>query len=185
MIVPGIAMPFFPMRPIRGHVIRNKRDVEDFYWRNLRTEDWLIQPKLEGSRASIGILDKKVHIQNRHGAWYRRKVNNLADFAKLPNKTVLDGEVFKGDFFPFECLAIDGVSVVRATAFDRQDIAFKLVTLLGHTWKFKRPDKAWVAQLRKNEPVYGGVVLKRSGSPYIIQGAANGASRDWMKRCWA
>jgi hypothetical protein len=184
VIARGIAMPFYPMRPAQGRVLRNQGNVDEFHHQVLRTHDWVVQPKLEGDRACIGVLDGKVYIQNRHGEWFKHKVTNLADFKKLPNNTVLDGEVFQGNFYPFECLASSGKSFLMATAAEREVLAFQLSKFLGHEWKFGKPSKSWVAKLDKNMPVYGGVVLKRSASPYIMLGSPSQASLDWLKRCW-
>jgi ATP-dependent DNA ligase len=185
VITRGLAMPFFPMRPAVGRVLRNKRNVQEFYDQVLRKREWVVQPKLEGDRATIGVLDGKVYIQNRHGSWYKQRVRNIEDFKNLPNKTVLDGEVFKGNFYAFECLAVDGKSVAMSTVMEREVLAFQLTKLLGHTWKFDRPSKGWIANLGDNAPEYGGVVLKRAGSPYIVMGSPDQASLDWFKRCWA
>jgi hypothetical protein len=184
VIARGIAMPFFPIRPFHGHVLRNQGNVEDFYWKELRKRDWVIQPKLDGDRACVGVLDKKVYIQNRHGSWHKLPVKNREDFAKLPSGTVLDGEVFEGNFYPFDCLALAGKSYLLATAGEREVLAFQCSKFLGHVWKFERPNKAWVAKLRGNLPLYGGVVLKRMGSPYLIPGDPSKLSLDWMKKCW-
>ncbi|MGE0406976.1 MAG: hypothetical protein AB7O65_11805, partial [Candidatus Korobacteraceae bacterium] len=97
---------------------------------------------------------------------------------------VLDGEVFKGNFYPFDCLASDGHNFMMATVAEREVLALKLVQFLGHEWKFTRPNKRWVANLRGNMPEFGGVVLKRMQSPYIIAGSPDKASLDWVKRCW-
>jgi ATP-dependent DNA ligase len=184
VIARGIAMPFFPMRPATGRVLRNQGNVEEFYQQVLRKHDWVVQPKLEGDRACIGVLDGTVYIQNRHGGWYGHKVKNLQDFKKLPNRTVLDGEVFGGNFYAFECLASAGKSFLFATAEEREVLAYQLTKFLGHEWKFQKPSKGWVAKLREHAPEYGGVVLKRAASPYIMLGSANQASLDWLKRCW-
>lgn len=184
VIARGIAMPFYPMRPAQGRVLRNQGTVDSFYHQVLRTHHWVVQPKLEGDRACVGVLDGKVYIQNRHGGWYKHKVTNLEDFKKLPNRTVLDGEVFKGNFYPFECLAMAGKSYLLATATEREILGFQMSKYLGHEWKFEKPSKAWVAKLHDQLPVYGGVVLKRAASPYIMLGSSSQASLDWLKRCW-
>lgn len=184
VIARGIAMPFLPIRPFPGPVLRNQGNVEDFYRQELRRHDWVIQPKLEGDRACVGVLNKNVYIQNRHGAWYKKRVNNLEDFRRLPSSTVLDGEVFKGNFYPFDCLALAGKSYLLCTAAEREVLAFQVSKILKHDWKFERPNKRWVAALRGNMPLYGGVVLKRMGSPYIIPGDPSKLSLDWMKQTW-
>lgn len=184
VIARGIAMPFFPMRPATGRVLRNKGNVEEFYSQVLRRNDWIVHPKLSGDRACIGILDGTVHIQNRHGGWYGHPVKNLEDFKKLPDRTVLDGEVFKGNFYPFDCLAVGGQSFLLEGVERREKRAFDIVQQLGHEWKFSRPTKAWVANLHANEPEYDGVVLKRAESQYIMLGSPSQASLDWLKRVW-
>lgn len=184
VIAHGIAMPFFPIRPYPGHLLRNQGSVEEFYWQELRKHDWVIQPKLDGDRACVGVLHGKVYIQNRHGSWYKHRVNNLEDFKKLPSGTVLDGEVFKGNFYPFDCLASAGKSYLMMTAGEREVMAYQAVKYIGHEWQFTRPNKAWVAKLHEHSPIYGGVVLKRMESPYIISGDPSKVSLDWMKRCW-
>jgi ATP-dependent DNA ligase len=184
VIVPGIAMPFFPMRPAIGRVLRNKGNVQEFDRQVLQTDDWVVQPKLEGDRASIGVVDGKVYIQNRHGGWLKHKVENLELFSKLPDRTVLDGEVYKKNFYPFDCLAVDGRSKVTSTVMEREVLAFQMCKYVGVPWKFERPSEAWISKLREHTPVYGGVVLKRSMSPYIILGSDSTFSLDWLKRCW-
>lgn len=184
IVVPGIAMPFFPMRPQFGAPFSNKRVIKQFNDEVLNTYDWFVQPKLDGDRASIGVVDGKVYIQNRHGSWYKHRVNNLPDFKHLPNRTVLDGEVFKGNFYPFECLAVDGMSVVLHTPNEREVLAQAMVKLIGHTWKFPRPTLKWIERLSANAPEYDGVVMKRWGSPYIIAGSASTGNLDWKKRHW-
>jgi ATP-dependent DNA ligase len=150
----------------------------------LRKHDWVIQPKLEGDRACVGVIDGKVYIQNRHGSWYKHRVNNLDDFKKLPNATVLDGEVFKGKFYAFDCLVSDGTVHLMATASEREVLAFQLTKYLRHEWKFERPSKAWVAKLHAQMPIFGGVVLKRMNSEYVIHGSPNQSSLNWLKRTW-
>jgi hypothetical protein len=184
VIARGIAMPFLPIRPVSSSELRNQGNVEEFYWKQLRKEDWVIQPKLEGDRACVGVLNGKVYIQNRHGSWYKPTVNNLEDFKKLPSGTVLDGEVFNGNFYPFDCLASAGKSYLMMTAGEREVMAYQAAKFLGHPWLFERPNKSWVAKLRGQMPFYGGMVLKRIGSPYIIPGSPDKLSLDWFKHCW-
>jgi hypothetical protein len=183
-VVPGIVMPFFPMRPATGRILRNKGNVREYEREVLNTEDWVAQPKLEGDRACIGIVDGKVYIQNRHGSWMKHRVENLHAFANLPDRTVLDGEVYKKNFYPFECIAVEGKSKVTCTVGERETLAYMLCKYAGVTWRFERPSMAWVSKLHENAPMYGGVVLKRTMSSYIIHASAAQFSLDWLKRCW-
>lgn len=184
VVTSGIVMPFYPMRPAVGKVLRNKRNVKEFDEQVLQKFDWVVQPKLDGDRATLAVVDGNVYIQNRHGSWFKHRVRNLPDFKNLPNRTVLDGEVFKGNFYAFECLALEGKSVALCTVMEREVLAFQLTKLLGHTWKFHKPSRAWIANLSKNAPDYDGVVLKRSASPYIMMGSPAACSLDWFKYRW-
>lgn len=177
-------MPFFPPRPLRGQVLRNRANVDQFEREVLNTHDWIVQPKLEGDRACLAVVDKKVYIQNRHGSWYKHPVKNQDDFKKLPNYTLLDGEVFNGNFYPFECVVSAGKSLVNHTPDEREIQAYQASKFLGHEWKFDRPSRKWVEKLRDNMPAYGGVVLKRAMTPYILLGGPNQVSAEWMKKCW-
>jgi hypothetical protein len=185
VIARGIAMPFLPIRPVSSSELRNQGNVEEFYWKQLRKEDWVIQPKLEGDRACVGVLDKNVYIQNRHGQWYTKRVNNLEDFRRLPSGTVLDGEVFKGNFYPFDCLALAGKSYLLNTVGEREVLAFQVSKILKHEWKFERPSKnpGWprcVATCRCGAALCSSAM----GSPYIIAGDPTKQNLHWMKRTW-
>lgn len=182
-IIRGIAMPFYPMRPAQGRVLRNSASVNQLL-QDMKSGTWVVQPKMHGDRACLGVLNGKVYIQNRHGSWLRHKVKNADVFKKLPNATVLDGEVFEGKFYPFETLAVAGKNMTMATCMEREVLAMKLCQFLEIEWRFAKPSEKWLLNLRKNEPMFDGVVLKKAASPYIILGSADQVSLDWMKRRW-
>jgi hypothetical protein len=71
------------------------------------------------------------------------------------------------------------------TVGEREVLAFQVSKILKHDWMFERPSKKLGGSaLRGNMPLWGGVVLKRVGSPYIIAGDPSKLSLDWMKQCW-
>ena len=183
-IIRGIAMPFYPLRPVDGYVLRNKSSIERLQ-KVIDSGLWIAQPKMHGDRACLGLLDGKVYIQNRHGSWFKHKVKNADVFKKLPDKTVLDGEVFKGNFYPFEVLAIAGKNLTFQTCFEREVLALKTSEFLEIEWRFGKPSARWLSNLKKNMPDFDGVVLKRAAMQYVIPGAASGLCCDWIKHRWA
>lgn len=182
-IIRGIAMPFYPMRPAQGRVLRNRASVDQLL-KDMSSGTWVVQPKMHGDRACVGVLNGKVYIQNRHGGWFRHSVKNLDVFKKLPDRTVLDGEVFERNFYPFEALAVAGKSMTMCTCMEREVMAMKLCQYLEIPWKFDKPSVKWLLKLKQNEPMFDGVVLKKAASPYIILGSADQVSLDWLKRRW-
>src|SRR3546814_18863659 len=85
-------MPFYPMRPATGRVLRNKSSINDLIAEAYpKDSPWLVQPKMDGDRACLATYDGHIYIQNRHGGWFKQKVSNAADFKKLPDRTVQIG----------------------------------------------------------------------------------------------
>jgi len=183
-VVRGITMPFYPMRPATGRVVRAD-DVAEIAQMARDESTWIVQPKLNEHRACLAVIDKTVHVQNRHGGWYTKPVNNRDAFRKLPDRTVLDGGVFDGLFCPFELLALWGKPFLNATTAERVIMAMQMARLTGAPWRFERPTKAWLARLRDNLPNYEGVVLKRANAPYVIAGSATQENSHWLRRRWA
>lgn len=183
-VVRGLVMPFFPMRPTMGRSLKTPKLVDDLYAEVQEPYDWVCQPKLAGKRACLAVLDKRVYVQSRHGTWLRQPVRNVADFLKLPNRTCLDGEVYEGVFYPFECLAVGGHLFTYCTANEREVMAFQLMRLIKQPWIFNTPSKNWLMARRTNLPKFEGVVLKRSDSPYTLLASPSQVSPTWFKRTW-
>lgn len=172
------------MRPFKGGTIRNSANVEQIYRESQQEHIWVCQPKLNGDRACLAVFEKKVLIQNRHGGWYGHPVKNLSDFLKLPNGTVLDGEVYKSEFSIFDVLAVNGKSIMNDTAAERSILAMHLTKFLKHVWRFPTPTRDWLKRMDANIG-YEGVVLKQAGSRYKIAASAHAEDTLWMKRTWA
>jgi len=184
-ICTGLQMPFFPMRPIKGRRLDRPVNIKDLWHDAIDQGHWVMQPKLGGDRVCLACVDGKVYVQNRHGGCYRMKVGNAKDFLQLPNRTCFDGEVFKGNFYPFELLACNGRSLLKTVVHERVRLAKDLVGFLGHPWLFDTPTLPWLMRRAANRPAYEGVVLKQTGSPYILLGSDTQSSSKWMKRLWA
>lgn len=183
-VVRGLVMPFYPMRPARGRSLRTPKLVEELFSAIKEPEDWVCQPKLNGDRAALAVLDNKVYVQNRLGGWYGHSVRNARDFLKMPSRTCLDGEVYEGRFYPFECLAVGGNLFTFCTANEREVMAMQLMRLIKQPWIFGTPSKDWLLQRRSNLPKFDGVVLKRMNSPYVLLASPSQVSTDWLKRTW-
>lgn len=183
-VIPGIVMPFFPMRPVRGPRLQTKADVLEVLEAQKGEIEWVAQPKLNDDRVTLAVRGKKVLVQNRHGGWYAGTVRNLGRWAKLWDRTVLDGGVYDGKFYAFECLALFGQSMLQATTLEREICAMQMSRLCGVEWLFERPTRRWLSALSRNAPQWEGVVLKRIRAPYQIAGSATQESTDWVKRRW-
>jgi ATP-dependent DNA ligase len=176
-------MPFFPMRPFRGRALLRPNNIREMC-EEAAAGVWVMQPKLNGDRVGLACVDGKVYVQNRHGGCYRFKVHNAPDFLALPNRTCFDGEVFKGNFYPFELLACNGKSFLMAEAHERVRLAKDMTQILGHPWLFDPPSLAWIMRRSANLPMFEGVVLKRAHSRYVMLGSDTQSSTGWMKRLW-
>lgn len=181
-IAAGFVLPFFPMRPTRGRNLDKKlvmellEGAEDF--------KWVLQPKLNGDRAILAIKDKKVYVQSRYCKRMTQAVYNSDDFLKLDNNTIFDGEVWKGNFYPFEVLVLAGRSFRFTSVEEREVMAFQMVRFLGHEWAYRRPTKKWLLAMDKNLPKYEGVVRKDWKAAYLALGKATQESPTWFKHLW-
>lgn len=183
-ICAGLEMPFYPMRPTTGRALQRVDNIKQL-WREAVTEQrWIMQPKLNGDRACLAVVDGKVYVQNRYHGAYRMKVANARDFLKLPNRTCFDGEVYKKNFYPFELLCCNSMSFLLAEEQERVRLAKDMVRFIGHPWLFDTPSLAWLLRRAHNLPAFEGVVLKVPTSRYIMLGSENQHSRDWFKRRW-
>lgn len=184
-ICDGLEFPFFPMRPVKGRALIRPTGIKQLYRDAVEKDHWVIQPKLNGDRVCLAIVDDRVHAQNRHGSVYKFNIKNAKDFLKLPNGTCFDGEVYRGQFHPFELLACDSKNLLLTGVQERVARAKKLVIGLGHDWMFETPSLAWIMQRWEHLPIYEGVVLKRAGSRYVMLGSDSQVNLSWFKRRWS
>lgn len=181
-IMRGWELPFFPMRPHEGRRL-TRRNIP----RILREQDehvYIYQPKLNGDRALLGVVGRRVYVANRYGRWYRHAVGNATAFLKLNDGTLFDGEVFRGQFFPFECLALEGRSFKPNTMEEREILAEQMCKLVGVRWMFPKPTRAWLRKLDEHMPVYEGLVRKKANAPYTMLSSPSQSSLDWLKHKW-
>lgn len=179
-VIPGVALPFFPMRPVTGPMLLNDSHVaevlnnQDFYW----------QPKLGGDRVIMARVGNEIFFANRHGGWYSFNVENKRDWMKVPDRTVLDGEVYKKKFYAFECVVAGGVNMTRKCVTERAAAARYMSELCGVDFIFNPPTEQYLKDgVVKKPSDWEGVVGKRKNTPYVILGVKKD-SPNWIKRKW-
>lgn len=176
----GWIVPFFPMRPANGPTLTKKLALEIL--ERMDDHRYVYQPKLNGDRALLAIVNRRVIVCNRHYGWYQYQVANAGAFlGKLGDGTLFDGEVYKSNFYPFDCLAVEGRSFKANTTDQREVEAIQMCRLCGVEWMFKRPTKKFLLEPRAP---FEGVVRKRADLPYIILPNASGISSGWLKHRW-
>lgn len=190
-IVPGLKPLFFPMRPTSGTPLKRDRQFERFLEHDLSDPDYVYQPKLNGDRVCVIVWEDQAFAQNRHGRWYSFRTENLQSFTEVGNLTVLDGEVYKKHFYPFEALVVNGTSLLAADTDERVGMAEQVCDMTGTDWKFGQPNEEWLRAIRQAEldsdetVVWEGVVRKYKKARYVPLGTDGQESDDWYKLKWA
>lgn len=179
------------MRPMSGTPLRRDRTFQRLL-DDLDDPAYVFQPKLNGDRVCVIVWDGAAYAQNRHGRWYSFGIANLKDFADLGNATVLDGEVYRKTFYPFEALAFNGVSLLMTNTTERVAMAEEVCEMLDITWKFGAPTREWLTETRDAEmadpqatPVWEGVVRKNTDAIYTPLGGEGQETDEWFKLKWA
>ena len=146
-VMKGWTIPFFPMRPANGPKLTKTLALEIL--KKMDDHRFVYQPKLNGDRALLAVVDKRVIVCNRYYSWYQFQVANAGAFlAKMGSGTLFDGEVWKSNFYPFECLAMEGRSLKCNTMEEREIIAMQMCRLCGVEWMFKKPTKKFLLEPR-------------------------------------
>lgn len=179
-VLPGIAIPFYPMRPFRGVSCTTPEAATSVM--SMRGTH-ILHRKLNGDRVIVAKHNGKTYLCNRHGSWYSHGVENKHVFQQLKDGTILDGEVWKKNFYPFDCLAIGGVNITGQSVEQRVEITRNICTTLGVKWMWE-VENEWILQLKKNAPIWEGVVAKLRGSTYDILGSDSQENSTWQKRKW-
>lgn len=180
-IIPGLAFPYFPPRPTTGTpiTIQNVRSLVE-----VESRRYFLSPKLGGDRGMLLVKDRQVVVANRFAKIYSFTVKNAKSFLKLPDLTILDGEIWKGEFRPFEVVVVGGKSFCKACPSIRSFEARRICAEIGQKYLFDLPVQKWFNRLKNNLPEWEGVVKKRLGSPYIPLATADQSSPYWIKSKW-
>jgi hypothetical protein len=181
-IAVGLSLPLFPGRPMNGLALRTADQAQAQFERDMDLGK-LLQPKLGGDRAVLGVTPAALHICNRHGGWLHQGIKNRGLLQELQSGTVLDGEVIDGHFYPFECLADGGTSLVAHPTEWRITCARTLCARIGVQWLFAPPTLAYIRKMRANLPRWEGYVAK-SNLPYPLGRSASEETTRWTKHRW-
>ncbi len=179
-VIPGVSLPFFPMRPLTGPMLRTESDIAQV----LANTDYHWQPKLNGDRVIFAKVGGKVYLCNRHNNWYSYAIQNQFVWEHAPDQTVLDGEVWNRKFYPFEALVVAGQSLLRDCVTVRAKAAKELSHELMEPFLFDSPTEEWLrANLIAKPKEWEGLVGKRKNSPYLILGTQKDTP-GVVKRKW-
>lgn len=201
-IVPGLALPFFPMRPAEGRTLSTPAKAVELMEEFLAKGDHL-SAKLNGDRSCVAVVarsalsaadiaffkplivgDAAVLVQNRHGGRYGHKIKNLHKYAQLKPESCLDGEVWQQQFYPFEALAWGGDSYLREGPHHRSETARMICRLIQVDWLFGPLTEAYLRLHLDNLPIWEGFVRKVKGSAYVPCIAATSVSPTVTKHKW-
>lgn len=144
----------------------------------------LAHRKLNGDRLVVGLVGGSAIVTNRHGGMSKSTVLNIDAFRKeLPDGTVLDGELWKRNFYPFDVLAVGGESWTSRPCRERERDVRIICQTVGVKWMWD-VDDVWLSNLASNDDQWEGVVLKDAESHYAIAGSATREHPAWVKRRW-
>jgi ATP-dependent DNA ligase len=142
-----------------------------------------VQRKLNGDRAVMVAQDSRISLFNRHGENFRHPVVNTSLFSQF-GLTVLDGEVWRSKFWPFEAIVWKGQSLIERGPAEREAMAYHACGLVNLPWIYAL-DRNWLyGELRQEHSLssqWEGVVIKQKDSPYRVLGTDTQDSETWTK----
>lgn len=183
-VVHGVVLPLIPMQPSRGRRLHNRNSVEAFASSTLAGITYVVQPKLRGDRMVVASVDGVLHFQDGKGRPAEAPLNGSTLAKKLADRSVFDGVVHCGVFYPFDVLAYAGKSMVNRSAAERDALAYQFNRLLGNVSVFNRPTKTWLMARKENEPKFAGVVIKEASSRYVAGIDGSTKALTWITREW-
>lgn len=175
-----LSVPFYPMRP--RHSANLNRENLNSVFEDGNLNRYVIQGKLNGDRAVLAVDSQgEVHVTNRHGGFYKMTVST-SEFADLPEDTILDGEIYKKKFYPFDIVAYDGRKLLFTPAAERLRLLKNVCE--SHDIEYIFDVTLADLQERIDGDMWEGVVLKEADSPYIMLSSETQNSDTWTKRKW-
>lgn len=73
----------------------------------MQAKGYIVQRKLNGDRGVLeAASDGELKLWNRYGSLYGASTVRLDEWSTLPIGTIIDGEIFEGHFYPFECIQV-------------------------------------------------------------------------------
>lgn len=164
-----------PMRPVLSEPLTTENVlavVHDL------AANYIIAPKLNGDRVILRKTNGVIEVFNRHQSRYSFNVNAVIDWQDVPDNTTLDGEGYRGKFYPFEAI------MDNAPVEDRVAEAKRLCRLTGNAFIFDHPTDAWLIRCSANLPQWEGIVAKQRGTKYEWLTKPHHTSFQWLKLKW-
>jgi hypothetical protein len=149
--------------------------VQDYRQRGYR-----ITRKLNGDRVVLSV-NGSLQWWSRYGQPYSFNVNP-APWQDLPDGTLLDGEAYRGEFYPF-------LDVNQPTIGQGEDSARRITLEAGMPWIYGDITTEWLLQeARSGEKMttrkFEGCVAKLANSPYLPLRRPDMESATWTKLKW-
>lgn len=180
-------IPFYPTRPSTGSRLTSDNVlvvVNDY-----RARGYIIQPKLNGDRGILVQAPGGVELWNREGTIYRAGEVNLGRWECLSPDTVLDGEIWQGEFYPFEAIVVSAGSLVHDRTAERIGWAIGQSARAGQDWLFETPTNEWLINeiTLDADPLtrqWEGVVAKIDGAHYRTMSHPEQEAGTWVRLKW-
>lgn len=149
----------------------------------LESPEWVLQPKIDGERLLVAVVNDTVKAWNRAGTEVS-VAKTIVDAMKVPGLNfMLDGELVGDTFLVFDAPAVEGFSDETTVLSDRLTVMSKLFGLWSPGKKIRQvvsvaspTEKRSVLQ-RIYDGNGEGVMLKNVRSKYVY----GDRSRDWLK----
>ena len=171
---------FLPMRPMEGERLtaQNILAVTRMY----RERGYLLQRKLNGDRGVLESRPDGLMLWNRYGSEYSASAVDLADWNVLPVGTILDGEVWRGEFYPFESIGPQDQAA-------RIALAQHWCAFCSNPYVFGGVTDDWLmGEVTLNaDPLtrqWEGVVAKFASAKYVPLKKPHHESQAWVKLRW-
>lgn len=175
-----ITTPSIPMRPQMG--VKLTADNVLYEVAKMKAKGYIVQRKLNGDRGVLEMTRLGLLLWNRYGSLYSASGVDLAAWNTLPLGTVLDGEVYLGEFYPFEVIN-DKLQEQRITD------AEAMCRRCGQPYIFGGITNDWLigeVTLDDNPKtrMWEGVVCKLAGAKYVPLKKPDHESPTWQKCKW-
>ena len=177
-----ITTAFYPMRPMTGP----KLTIDNVL---LITSDYLhrgyiLQRKLNGDRVVMIVKDFGATFWNRYTGIYSFAVNN--EWGKLPVGTVMDGEVYQGEYYPFELIQLGKEKIL--TTQERVVGAENICRTHNQEYVYGGVTNDWlvgeVMMKHERTSMWEGVVAKLKSARYEPLNTATQESPAWSRLKW-
>lgn len=173
--------PLFPPKPIRGWA------NTELHTKLIKDKNWIVEPKANGDRCLVFILESGVELWNRHGGhirytWLGGLRAELASW-DLPIGCVLDCELLH-EPQPKQDLMVFDVPSAGGNLAHRKEVLKELFR--GTRFKFVKMAPRMIKKTAYEEALklgHEGVVWKRFDSPYEWQRSNQGGNEVayWIK----